>query len=58
MICLYTKQTSGTLVEKVGGEFVLPTAISVASEKAFVVTWVAHCVCKRQKAFCVAFNKH
>lgn len=45
-------------VEKVGGEFVLPTAISVMSEKAFVVTWVAYCVCQKQKAFCMAFNKH
>lgn len=26
---------------KVGSEFELPTAVSVASEKAFVVTWVA-----------------
>lgn len=43
-------------MKKVGGEFVLPTAISVASEKPFVVTWEAYCVCKKQKAFCVVFS--
>lgn len=54
----YTKQISGTPVEKVAGDCVLSTAISVTSEKAFVVTWVAYCVWKKQKAFCVAFSKH
>lgn len=43
---------------KVGSEFALPTAVSVVSEKAFVVTWVAYCVRTKQKAFCVAFSKH
>lgn len=45
--------------EKVGGELVPSTvAVSVSSEKPFVVTWVVYCVCKKQKAFCVAFCKH
>lgn len=57
LICPSTKQTSGTPVEKVGSEFLLPTAFSVASEKAFVVTWVAYCVCKKQKTFLCGFQQ-
>lgn len=36
----------------------LLTAMSVASKKPFVVTWVACCLCEEQKAFCVAYSKH
>lgn len=40
--------------EKVTGQSVLEAAMSEGSEKAFVVTWVAYCLYKKQKGFCVS----
>lgn len=37
----HQNKLAGTAAENIGGEFVLRTGVSAASEKAFVVTWVA-----------------